>query len=817
VLSAELALELLPPEISANVRLCPAPIVEGAIAAAVQAGLGSDLITVCQEASLALIPKLEQIGQPTPSVPTGAEPSALSGAEPVSADEQGESVQLTIRNLHGLHARPAARFVKAAASFNADIRVRNLTTGKGPVSAKSLNAIATLGAVIDHQIIISARGPEAGIALQSLSKMVEEGFGEPGRMEIASAPLEAITAIPSEPIQRAGAVESGQPPPAGELAALQPGELRAIPVSEGVAVGPFYRYRPPLPQISYELTKDPQEEWERVQRAIDETGAAIRKRRKQLTASLGEEQAAIFDAHELILQDPDLLEQTQQLIFTGMLNGSAAWNQTITAVADSYRALEDPYLKQRAIDVMDVGNQVLFSLAGGADGDKPAENMYIDLPEPVILFAEELTPTQTAQLDMSKVLGLMTVGGGPTSHSAILARALGIPAISGVHEAPPLGAAGESLYDGALIGLDGFQGVAWVNPGVERLKALSQRREAWLDERQRLLRSSRELAATRDGKRIEVVANVGNVLDAQTAAKNGAEGIGLLRTEFLFLTRSTPPSEDEQYQALCDVGEALTQGGVQNWPMIVRTLDVGGDKELPYVQLAPEANPFLGVRALRLSLRKPDLFQPQLRAILRACASYRFRIMFPMVANLDEVQQARQSLVEAHEALLKEGIEHGWPVDFGIMVEIPSAAILSPVLAPAVDFFSIGTNDLTQYTLAAERGNPLLSGFADALHPAVLKLISEVAQASHQFGKWTGVCGELAGDPLAAPVLVGLGVDELSMNPGSIPRAKAILRLIDTVQAVELANRALAAQSAQEARRIAQEFYNEIVLPKLSA
>jgi len=251
--------------------------------------------------------------------------------------------------------------------------------------------------------------------------------------------------------------------------------------------------------------------------------------------------------------------------------------------------------------------------------------------------------------------------------------------------------------------------------------------------------------------------------------------------------------------------------------MIVRTLDVGGDKELPYIQLAPEANPFLGVRALRLSLRKPELFEPQLRAILRASASYRFRIMFPMVANLDEIQQARQRLEEAHQNLLSEGVSHGWPIDFGIMVEIPSAAILSPVLAPAIDFFSIGTNDLTQYTLAAERGNPLLSGLADALHPAVLKLIQGVTQASHQFGKWTGVCGELAGDPLAVPILVGLGVDELSMNPGSVPRAKAILRVIETGQAAELANRALAAQSAPESRRIAQEFYNEFVLPKINA
>jgi phosphoenolpyruvate-protein kinase (PTS system EI component) len=266
---------------------------------------------------------------------------------------------------------------------------------------------------------------------------------------------------------------------------------------------------------------------------------------------------------------------------------------------------------------------------------------------------------------------------------------------------------------------------------------------------------------------------------------------------------------------LYQIGEAITQQKKHNWPILVRTLDVGGDKELPYVQLAPEANPFLGVRALRLSLRRPELFLPQLRAILRAGADFHYRMMFPMVANLDEILQARQFLHQAHQELTDEKIPHGWPIEMGIMVEIPSAALLSPLLAEHVEFFSIGTNDLTQYTLAAERGNPLLSGLADALHPAVLRLVGEVASASHKFGKWTGVCGELAGDPLAVPVLVGLGVDELSMNPGSVPRAKAILSKIDTAQAVGLAESVLAAPGAVEARAIARQFYEQFVLPKL--
>jgi phosphoenolpyruvate-protein phosphotransferase len=579
-----------------------------------------------------------------------------------------------------------------------------------------------------------------------------------------------------------------------------------VAVSEGIALGPFHRYQPPVPPISDERVSDPALAWAGLEKAIASTRKAIGQRRSTLEKNLGERDAystAIFEAHELILQDPDLLEATRFSIFNDCLNSAAAWDQAVKRIAASYRSLDDPYLKQRAIDVVDVGNQVLFALAG-----KP-EGLKIELPGPVILFAEELTPTETSSLDMNQVLGLMTVGGGPTSHSAILARALSIPAVSGVS------AALESLEPGTLVGLDGFSGQLWVAPDAGQQGELSARRAAWLEERERLLRTSQELAATADGQRVEVVANVGSVQDAQKAAENGAEGIGLLRTEFLFLTRSTPPSEEEQYDELCQIGLAMTQAGQHDWPMIVRTLDVGGDKELPFVQLAPEANPFLGVRALRLSLRKPELFQPQLRAILRAGVNYRFRVMFPMVANLNEVLQARQALEQAHAGLLETGLPHRWPVEMGIMVEIPSAALLSRTIAPQVDFFSIGTNDLTQYTLAAERGNPLLSGLADALHPAVLRLIGEVAQSAHQYGKFTGVCGELAGDPLAVPVLVGLGVDELSMNPGAAPRAKAIVRLLKMEQARSLAAEVLAAPGAPEVRQIARAFFQTQIEPNL--
>jgi phosphocarrier protein FPr len=770
VLSAEMALDLLPPEVSARVRLCPAPMIEGAIAAAVQAGLGSDLDTVCSEARSALLPKIEQIG--------GEAPQAAPAPESGLLETKGVQVRLVVKNLHGLHARPAARFVKAAGSFDADLRVQNLTNGKGPVSAKSLNAVATLGAVRGHEILIQANGPQAEQAIQSLTEMVEAGFGEMEEEELLP-----VTGPPRE--------------------AAPKGVLVAIPISEGVALGPLYRYEAPLPPIDEHLVEDSAAEWKRMDQAIAQTREEIRQRRRQLTASLGEEQAAIFDAHELILQDPDLIERVRSEITNQRMNASMAWDRAIRAVAADFRALDDPYLKQRAVDVMDVGHQVLFALAGDEVKAK------VELSEPVVLFAHELTPTETSQLDMSKILGILTVGGGPTSHSAILARALGIPALSGVTTAL------EDLEPGTLIGLDGGKGQVWVDPLPEIRSDLLGRREAWIAERQKLRQSSQALAQTADGKRVEVVANIGGEVDARAAVENGAEGVGLLRTEFLYLTRSTPPSEDEQVEMLTQICQVITQSGSQNWPVLVRTLDVGGDKELPYIELAPEANPFLGVRAIRLGFQKPELFMTQLRAILRAGVHAHLRVMFPMVATLEEVKRARAMMVQAHQELEAEGTAHAWPMETGIMVEIPAAAVLSSVLAAHVDFFSIGTNDLTQYTMAAERGNPALSTLADGLHPAVLSLIRMVTTGAHAQGKWVGVCGELGGDPLAVPVLAGLEVDELSMNPAAIPRAKAILRVIDSSQAQALAERVLAAEDAVQARQIAGEFYAAEVAPKL--
>lgn len=762
ILSADMARELLPAEMGEKLRFCAAPIVEGAIVAAVQSGLGASLDEVCQEARQALLPKREQLGQ--------AEPAPALTQQPAVMDSAALEVEAELKNTHGLHARPAARFVKTAASFDADVRVINLTTGKGPVSARSLNALATLGAVGGHRIRIIASGAQAQPALSALKRLIDERFGEEDEPETLAV----------RRVEPAAGLVLGQPMP-------------AAPVSDGIALGPLYVYRPAMPPVSDAPAADAAAELGRLEKALGEVAVSIRRQQAQIRATLSAAQAAIFEAHLLILQDPELFAQANRLILEQRANAGYAWNRAIQDTAANYRSLPDAYLQQRATDVLDVGRQVLAALAGEGAG------VQIELPGPVVLYAVDLTPSETVRLDLNLVLGLVTSGGGPTSHTAILARSLGVPAVSGA--SPALG----ELPDGTPVALDGSAGTLWVKPDSQVQAGLQAQRETWLERRAELLRQSGALAHTRDGQRIEVVANVGSLVDAQAAVRNGAEGIGLLRTEFLYLTRQTPPTELEQAQALVEIGQAMGDR-----PVIVRTLDAGGDKELPYAGLPAEANPFLGVRAIRLCLQKPELFLPQLRAILRASSSANLRVMFPMVANLDEVLQAKDAFAQAHRELEALGVPHRWPISTGIMVEVPAAAMLSAVIAPYVDFFSVGTNDLTQYTLAAERGNPALNHLADALHPAVLGLIRQVCTSAEAAGKWVGVCGELAGDPAAAPVLVGLGVKELSLNPAGIPRIKHLLGRASLSEMQVLAQQVLRQVSAPAARRRAAAFLAEL-------
>ncbi len=761
VLSAEMALDFLPEETRQRVLLCEAPLVEGALAAAVQAGLGSSLAATAAEARNALLPKSTHLGVP-----------AAAPVEPSPASVAGHVIQrrLAVRNRLGLHARPAALFVQTVGRFGSSITVRNVTRQGPAVNARSINLVATQGIRQGDEIEISASGADAEAALTALQQLADAGFGDgliaPGDGEtpapaVAAPTSPALADEPSEPLR----------------------VLRGIAAAPGVAIGPIRRFELTAPPATrrQRAANTPAAEWQRLQAAIHAARQAIRATRDRLTQQGAAAEAAIFDAHLLFLDDPALLEPVQAAIIAQALSAEDAWQEAVETMAAAYAGLDDAYLQARAADVRDVGRQVLWALAG--------ETTVFRLEAPAILVAEDLAPGDTANLERDKVLALCTARGGATSHSAILARTLGIPAVVG------LGSRLLTAPVGALAAVDGESGEFFLAPSPEEAAAWEGRRRAWLAAHAAAAAVSQQPAVTMDGVHVEVVANIGSVADAQRAIEAGAEGVGLLRTEFLYLNRELAPTQAEQEEIYRAIFAVMGQR-----PVVVRTLDVGGDKELPYVNLGHEDNPFLGARAVRLYQERPDLIEPQLRALLSAAAGRRVRIMFPMIATYDEVLMARGWLERVQAELTAAGAPAPAELQVGIMIEIPAAAVLADKLAPAVDFFSIGTNDLTQYTMAAERGNTRVAHLADALHPAVLRLIAQVIAAGHAHGRWVGVCGELAGDLVAIPILLGLGLDEFSMNPAAIPAAKQLLRTLNRQALTGLAQHVLTLTSAQAVR-----------------
>ncbi|HEX2991247.1 MAG TPA: phosphoenolpyruvate--protein phosphotransferase, partial [Anaerolineales bacterium] len=492
-------------------------------------------------------------------------------------------------------------------------------------------------------------------------------------------------------------------------------------------------------------------------------------------------EAAIFEAHMELLEDPDLAEAVQERVNRGQSH-ARAWKETFEERAIAIAALRDPLLAARAIDLRDVGKRVLRLMLGlsGNNHSKP--------DKPVIIIARELSPSDTATFDTERVLGFGMVEGGPTSHIAILARALGLPAIVGVDESML------ALEDGTPVILNGNDGTLTVNPAADVLERSKLSQKRWLEYRRFAQEQASQPATSLDGTRVDVTANAGSIADAAEAMKMGADGIGLLRTEFLFLERTTAPGEEEQFNVYRAIAETMN-----DLPVIVRTLDIGGDKPLPYIQLKPELNPFLGERGIRLCLNRPELFREQLRAILRAASHGNLRIMFPMVSDIAELRQAR-ALIEALRAELNAP-----EVQTGIMIEVPSAALMADVFAPEIDFFSIGTNDLTQYTLAMDRGNPALASRHDGLHPAVLRLIAMTIDAAHKHGKRADICGELGSDPAAIPILLGLGMDELSVSIPSVPTVKAQVRSLKINELQSLAREALNCSTAQQVRELVRK------------
>jgi phosphotransferase system enzyme I (PtsI) len=557
--------------------------------------------------------------------------------------------------------------------------------------------------------------------------------------------------------------------------------IKGIPASAGVAFGPVFLYESHRLAVSKRHTDSVDAECARLAAAIDQAKKELQSLYERARDAAGTDQAAIFEAHQMILEDPELLDRVTATVGREHCNAEYAWNEGTDYYADALRSISDEYLAARAADVEDVSRRVQRILQGVAQQDDPTG--------PSVIVASDLAPSDTVKFDRKKVLAFCTASGGPTSHVAILSRALGIPAVVG------LGLGLLKLKGGELVIVDGGAGEVLVDPDEETVKEYLIRNEILKTQRALALQSAEQPAITQNGTRFEVVANIGSPGDAADALKYGAEGVGLLRTEFLFLDRASAPSEDEQYAVYRSVLEVM-----EKRPVVIRTLDIGGDKPAPYLNMPVELNPFLGVRGARLCLAHPELFQDQLRALLRAGEGHNLKIMAPMISSLEEVLALRKQVDEARAALQAKDIVYSTDLEVGIMVEVPSAAIMADALAPEVDFFSIGTNDLAQYTLAADRTNTQLAALADAFHPAVLRLIRTVVEAAHSHGKWVGLCGELAGDPLATPVLLGLGVDEFSMNSRAIPAVKQAIRLYNLDETREIARRALSLPTAAEVR-----------------
>jgi len=769
VLSAELAIDLLGDERRDQILLCEAPLVEGAVAAAVTAKLGMALEAVAAEARTGLASKIAHLGtEMAGSIAAETSPHDEAGPVPAAEDE-GVIARLSVGVAHGLHARPAARFVQTAAGFDAVVTVRNLTTGAGPADGTSLNGVATLGVREGHEVEVRASGPGAAGAIAALEALAARRFDEP---EAAQAP-EATSDEVSLPPER----DRSEPSHVDEDA--DTGLLTGFAASPGVAVGELRRLHAPALAVPPGEASDADVELDALDTALRATATAIAGQRDGVAALAGEDDARIFDAHLLFLRDAALLEPARAAIRDRHSTAARAWHDAVETVGATWDGLDDGYMRARAIDLRSVGQQVLAHILG-------VEMPAVRLDAPGIVVAGDLTPADTAGLDPETALGIVAAHGGPTSHAAVLARALGIPAVVGV------GTGALSIPEGTILAVDGARGEVRVAPPADDLARFEAERRLRLERLARLRETSSQPATTRDGTLVEVAANVGGPGEVAAAVAAGADGVGLFRTEFLFMQRDTLPDEHEQEAAYRAASEALGDR-----PLLVRTLDAGADKPVAALRQAPEANPFLGVRGIRLGLARPDLLQAQLRALLRVAADHHIRVMFPMIATTDELAQARAAVERARAAT---GVDADMEV--GIMIEVPAAALTAAALAAHADFFSIGTNDLTQYTLAADRGNELVARLNDPLHPAVLRLIALTVEGAETHGRWVGVCGELAGDELAAPLLLGLGVRELSMAGAAIAAVKHAVRSTTLDDARALAARALGCPSAAAVRNM---------------
>ncbi|WP_261921512.1 phosphoenolpyruvate--protein phosphotransferase [Staphylococcus aureus] len=558
--------------------------------------------------------------------------------------------------------------------------------------------------------------------------------------------------------------------------------IKGIAASDGVAIAKAYLLvEPDLTFDKNEKVTDVEGEVAKFNSAIEASKVELTKIRNNAEVQLGADKAAIFDAHLLVLDDPELIQPIQDKIKNENANAATALTDVTTQFVTIFESMDNEYMKERAADIRDVSKRVLSHILGV---ELPNPSM---IDESVVIVGNDLTPSDTAQLNKEFVQGLATNIGGRTSHSAIMSRSLEIPAIVGTKSIT------QEVKQGDMIIVDGLNGDVIVNPTEDELIAYQDKRERYFADKKELQKLRDADTVTVDGVHAELAANIGTPNDLPGVIENGAQGIGLYRTEFLYMGRDQMPTEEEQFEAYKEVLEAMDGKRV-----VVRTLDIGGDKELSYLNLPEEMNPFLGYRAIRLCLAQQDIFRPQLRALLRASVYGKLNIMFPMVATINEFREAKAILLEEKENLKNEGHDISDDIELGIMVEIPATAALADVFAKEVDFFSIGTNDLIQYTLAADRMSERVSYLYQPYNPSILRLVKQVIEASHKEGKWTGMCGEMAGDETAIPLLLGLGLDEFSMSATSILKARRQINGLSKNEMTELANRAVDCATQEE-------------------
>ncbi len=557
--------------------------------------------------------------------------------------------------------------------------------------------------------------------------------------------------------------------------------IKGIAASSGIAIAKAFRLENPELNIVKKQISDIDAEIAKLDNAIQVSNTELEKIRDHANAELGEDKAAIFSAHILVLNDPELVNPVKDKIKSESVNADFAMNEVASMFVQMFESMDNEYMKERAADIRDVTKRVMAHLLCVTISN-PA-----NITEEVIIIAEDLTPSDTAQLNRKYALGFTTDIGGRTSHSAIMARSLEIPAVVGTKEVT------SKIENGVMVIVDGLDGHVIVDPSNEELEEYKAKKEKFELQKVEWAKLKNEPTVTKDGHHVELVANIGTPNDVEGVINNGGEGVGLYRTEFLYMGRDNFPSEEEQFESYKSVLESMGDK-----PVVVRTLDIGGDKELSYLHLPKEMNPFLGYRAIRLCLDQKEIFRTQLRALLRASVYGNLKIMFPMIATLDEFRAAKAVLLEEKEQLLKENVQVSDNIEIGMMVEIPASAVLADVFAKEVDFFSIGTNDLIQYTMAADRMNEQVSYLYQPYNPSILRLVKMVIDAANKEGKWAGMCGEMAGDALAIPLLVGLGLHEFSMSATSILPARSQMAKLSKAEMEILAEKALSMSTAEE-------------------